>query len=164
MVHCIGIHYLFLCHHHYHHKHLSLPEWSMGLLALPLLFLTVLSRATVIVKLKVLDTAEVQDFALPPRKVCGTILKFLCVSFFFLQIYRVIFSCMAKYMFAIFSAVHEELKKSPCMKVEVPARGKNLTQSNQTSPSVALSYQVQSALASHFDISPHMQLIKPKVR
>ena len=42
-------------------KHLSLPEWSIGLLALPLLFLTVLSRATVIVKLKVLDTAEAQD-------------------------------------------------------------------------------------------------------
>ena len=68
-------------------KHLSLPEWSIGLLALPLLFLTVLSRATVIVKLKVLDTAEAQDrFLLPPRKVCGTILELLCVSFFFLQI------------------------------------------------------------------------------
>ena len=85
-LHCIENHYLFYAII-ITTKHLSLPEWSIGLLALPLLFLTVFSRSTVIVKLKVLDTAEAQDrFLLPPRKVCGTILELLCVSFFFLQI------------------------------------------------------------------------------
>ena len=147
-------------------KHLSLPEWSIGLLALPLLFLTVFSRSTVIVKLKDLHRhcrGSRSIFTPSEKSLWHNTRITVCLFFLSSDHTEWFFSCTTRYMFAICSAVHEELKKSPCMWVEEPARGQNLTQSNQTSPSGAPSYQVQSALASHFDISPHMQFIKPKV-